>query len=102
MRHGELRWTIIGMTDGTKRESMNDRDTVRRDEDGKILIDSWDEAPDTLTEDEEDAWWQTHDFSDRFADELIRRDLERQAKGEPSGFPSERLARQHQQARQRD
>ena len=63
-------------------------------DDGMILFDSFDEIPDFATEDEEDAWWQTHDFSDRLADEIVRRERERRARGEPSGSPTDALIRQ--------
>lgn len=74
--------------------TTDDRET--RD-DRLILFDSFDEIPDFASEDDEDAWWQTHDFSDWLADEIVRRERERRARGEPSGSPTDALIRQNQE-----
>lgn len=66
----------------------------QRDEDGRILIDSWDEMPKDLTEEEEALWWDTHDLSDRMLNEALARDQELRAQGLRPKTPVEQAAEQ--------
>ena len=42
----------------------------KRDEDGRIIIDSWDEVPQFKTEAEEQAWWDEHTIGETLLEGL--------------------------------
>jgi hypothetical protein len=62
----------------------------------KVLIDSWEEVPHVAAEADEQAWWATHDFSDRLLAEAVRNEHERCARGSDSERPADILSKAHQ------
>jgi len=58
----------------------------------KTPIDSWDEVPDFACEDDEVAWWNSHEFSERFLADAVARERERRARGEAGDRPADRIA----------
>jgi hypothetical protein len=59
----------------------------------KTLIDSWDELPVFASEAEEQAWWETHDVSDRLLTAAVARERARRERGEPGARPADILGR---------
>ena len=50
----------------------------KRDEDGRMIIDSWDEVPQFKTEAEEQAWWDEHTIGETLVERFKPvRDLDR-------------------------
>ena len=61
----------------------------------KNLIESWEDVPRFVTEADEQAWWETHDFSDRLLAEAVRHERERRARGSGPERPVDILAKVH-------
>ena len=58
----------------------------KRDEDGRIIIDSWDEVPQFKTEAEEQAWWDEHTIGETLLEGL--KPVKQPEPGQNSSAPS--------------